>query len=376
MGRPTDWKLKSSLNPTLLGRIVLTFLVLGCVFAFLLRSNPVIFVTCSLLATVLLSIPLSASATARLRIARQHAPRVVAGAPFWVRLLVKNESRWRPAFDVGFLDALQVTEKGAVTRGAALPVLPPEGRAQVTYEKRMHRRGIYSFGSARVATRFPLGLFERRVLLPCRSRLVVIPALGRLGERARRELTARPQERSRARRFGGGDEFHSMREYRPGDNPRHIHWRTSARTQSLVRRVLHQEQTEDVTIVLDTYLGGAQAEVRARHFERAISCAATLLAEARRHGRRAVLVAPGMPPHPCHGPAALTGALEALAGIEAGRVTPDVFVDGLSHGGGSAILLSLSGSAPSARRQAAARGIPLSVWDVAHPTFAAYFQRT
>ncbi|MDH3591200.1 MAG: hypothetical protein OER88_04940, partial [Planctomycetota bacterium] len=54
--------LKSSLEPTLLGRIVLTFLVLGCLFAFLLRSNPVIFVTCSLLATVLLSIPLNAIA--------------------------------------------------------------------------------------------------------------------------------------------------------------------------------------------------------------------------------------------------------------------------------------------------------------------------
>ncbi len=51
---------------------------------------------------------------------------------------------------------------------------------------------------------------------------------------------------------GTGDEFFSLREYVPGDDPRQIAWRVSARTQTLLVKELEQQFTRHVVFVLDT----------------------------------------------------------------------------------------------------------------------------
>ena len=128
-GRIAGW-FRSIPDPTVSGRIALTFLVLAFLFAVLLGQNQVLFVTCAVWMTVLLSAVLTAGAVGRLALDRHLPERVFAGAPFPVRLRVRNVSRWRPALGLGFLDALQVSEPGGITRGPALPVLPPGAEAE------------------------------------------------------------------------------------------------------------------------------------------------------------------------------------------------------------------------------------------------------
>ena len=111
-----DW-LRSVPEPTLAGRIVLTFLVVACCFAVLLGNNQVIFVTSAVTATLLLSGILTYLSVGRLEVRRSLPARVFAGASFDVRLRVRNESGWRPALGVGFLDALHLVVE--VRRGFA-----------------------------------------------------------------------------------------------------------------------------------------------------------------------------------------------------------------------------------------------------------------
>ena len=82
----------------------------------LLRNNQVIFITMTILATVLVSFLLTCVSASRLSVKRHLPHRVFAGAPFDVRLRVRNDSSWRPALGLGFLDALQVSEPGGITR--------------------------------------------------------------------------------------------------------------------------------------------------------------------------------------------------------------------------------------------------------------------
>lgn len=369
-------RLRSAPEPTLLGRIVLTFLVVSTFFALLLHSNQVIFIASAILATVLLSYLLTCFSIAPLAVRRRLPERVVAGEPFDVRLRVRNTSAWRPALGLGFLDALQVSEAGGVTRGPTLPVLPPGRSVEIDYVKRIHRRGIYTIVNTMAATRFPFGIFERRVLAKSAARLVVLPSLGRLHGGARRVLARRiAVPRALRRACEGNEEFHSLREYRPGDNPRHIHWRTSARVGKLVRRVMREEATEALTILLDTCVDGIDAEARKGNLEKAVSCAATLLVDAAQRGRGAtVRFAGGTASHSGHA-RGLVPALETLAGLEASRTPPARLVEAIVDPMGSAILISLGGAAVEARRQAASRGIHLHVWDVADPSFARYFAK-
>ena len=90
-------------------------------------------------------------------------------------------------------------------------------------------------------------------------------------------------------RLGPG-EFHSLREYVPGDEPRTIHWRASARSDELKVRQHTAEGLRRCTVVLDQQVPGdvddRTAEVHADAFERAVVAAASLVHSADRAGLR------------------------------------------------------------------------------------------
>jgi len=226
-------------------------------------------------------------------------------------------------------------------------------------------------------TSFPFSTFEHRALFPCRSRLVVLPALGRLRRGGLRILSRKVLTPIAIRsRREGEEEFHSLREYLTGDNPRHIHWKTSARAGTLMRRVMRREAAEEMTVLLDTHAGGLEAETRRRNLEIAISCAATLLADAVRRGRHARVLFPGGGAGHAGTRSGLFTALEILAAIRPGAVDCQALIQRTPlRRGGAVVLLSLAGPALEARKAAAIRGIPIRVWDLLDPSFQRYFVR-
>ncbi|MCO6011661.1 DUF58 domain-containing protein [Actinoallomurus purpureus] len=73
--------------------------------------------------------------------------------------------------------------------------------------------------------------------------------------------------------------FHALREYVVGDDLRHIHWRSSARTGTLMVRQLVDASMPQTTIVVDT---GADAYADPDDFELAVDAAASVAAGAAR----------------------------------------------------------------------------------------------
>jgi hypothetical protein len=128
-------------------------------------------------------------------------------------------------------------------------------------------------------------------------------------------------------------------------------------------------------VLLDTCVDGVDGPARHRALERAVSCAATLLADASRAGRRAEVVYPGGRAGHRGDAKGLIRALDLLAAVEGGRVPPATLVEAAGKAPGSAVLLSLGGPAEEARRSAASRGWALAVWDAGSPDFGRYFVR-
>ena len=84
VGRLVQW-VRSLPDPTLSGRIALTFLVIAFFLAVLQRNNQVLFITCVVWTTVILSMILTHLAIPKLAVERDLPERVHAGAPFVTR---------------------------------------------------------------------------------------------------------------------------------------------------------------------------------------------------------------------------------------------------------------------------------------------------
>lgn len=92
----------------------------------------------------------------------------------------------------------------------------------------------------------------------------------------------------RSRRFGSSTEFAEYKVYSPGDELKHLDWRTYARTDRYFVRRYEEETNLDIYIVLDTsgsmaYAGGAQGAFGVSKLQYTSTLAAALIWIAARH---------------------------------------------------------------------------------------------
>jgi uncharacterized protein (DUF58 family) len=138
----------------------------------------------------------------------------------------------------------------------------------------MHKRGYHPLPALQLSSKFPFGFFEQRSLANDGKKILVYPRIYKLTKQIMRELDDSGQT-PRASTNNDGNEFYSLREYVPGDDIRHISWKTSARIGQLIIRELEPSVARMVVIVLDTR--GLPATVEEEEqFDQVIDLAASL----------------------------------------------------------------------------------------------------
>jgi uncharacterized protein (DUF58 family) len=105
-------------------------------------------------------------------------------------------------------------------------------------------------------------------------------------------------------------DFYGMRDWRPGDSRRWIHWRTSARRGSLMVRQFEQPRSENLTLLVDLWRPSEPKANDEDNVELAVSFAATAVADVCRRGGCQLRVVIGGEQIASHG----GGASRALAG--------------------------------------------------------------
>jgi uncharacterized protein (DUF58 family) len=169
-----------------------------------------------------------------------------AESVFPVELRVKNLKRFTSSYGVELRD--EIDGRPFRRRCFFLRVAPKEDRA-IAYRCEIDKRGPAKFTGTIVSTRFPFGLFEKSRFVPMEDNIIVLPKTiptsmpriaGTSGE------GVRP-----IRRAGQGQEFREIREMGPGDDPRRIDWRSTARLRRFMVRQHEVEGQDYVELVLD-----------------------------------------------------------------------------------------------------------------------------
>ncbi|HET6610925.1 MAG TPA: DUF58 domain-containing protein [Kofleriaceae bacterium] len=201
-----------------------------------------------LLSLIVASGALSEMVLRGLEIRRRMPPTAFAGDPLTVDLFVTNLKSRVASY------AIEITDLGA---GGAIdkPCFFLKVAAKKTATARYHHafcdRGPHTLSGFRIATRFPFGLFEKSRELLATTDILVYPAVSRIAtpppEGTARGLASSTQLSRRG-------EVHGLREHRPGDDRRDIHWKASARRGRLAVREYEAEGCRRVTIAIDNAL--------------------------------------------------------------------------------------------------------------------------
>jgi hypothetical protein len=189
---------------------------------------------------------------------KRRAPHVVrAGELFTVDVEVRNSNRRGDAWALVIDDLVQQTAPR--TTAVPLPVrlyiqqAPAGASRQHSYQARLMQRGLCRFGPLRCESRFPLGLVRRTLIDDQPAEITVYPRLGQLSAawtRQRQEATSGSQQVQRPVGLREGD-YHALRDWRPGDSRRWIHWRTTARRGELMVRQFEQHRNQDLLLIVE-----------------------------------------------------------------------------------------------------------------------------
>lgn len=176
--------------------------------------------------------------------------------------------------------------------------IPAKGSITRTYKEKAARRGQYTFQPLIIESSAPFGLMRcsKKYMLP--SLMTIYPApLSLISLNSSQPLTGYADSLFFRRSQGATDDFCGLRSYSPGDNLRFVHWRTSAKTQTLMIKEFRLPVSTTMTIFLDVSSNEHEGEGKDSSLELGIKIATSIIKDSLKNGREVQLIAnDGFPP--------------------------------------------------------------------------------
>ncbi len=174
---------------------------------------------------------------------------VQEGETLVVTIVVSNPTNL-PRYWLVLTDCSDITVPQGRGMSRFIPSIPAHGVIKLTWSALCDRRGIFTVPSLHVATAAPFGLVRADApLAVARQEIIVFPrwwtlpgadiASNGAGDAAAQRPTTQ------------GSEFFGTRPYRVGDSLRRVHWRSTARHDSLIVREMEEPTRRALTIILD-----------------------------------------------------------------------------------------------------------------------------
>ena len=275
---------KMEYRVTLEGWIYLAGIVFVALAALNTGNNLLFLILSSLIAMVLMSGILSSITLSGVSMRLVLPEHIFAGQPVRAMVELENEKLTLPSFSL----RVEATKTKHAPAAALLntpvyfPYLPKHDSVQQTIPVTFPRRGVYRQEAFRIVTRFPFGFLRKARQLNLKTEALVYPSVEPSPEYL--EILQGLQGALESITKGRGQDLYALRGYVPTDSARHVHWKASARSGSLMVREFTREDDCRILLVLDPHLREEEFSQMKQepsaineHFERAVTICASLV---------------------------------------------------------------------------------------------------
>lgn len=234
---------------------VLAFIILGSIIR---QINLLVLLSGLMIAPFFFNWRISVKMLERLLITRRLPDWAHAATPFSVRWKIENRRRRIPSWGIRVVDRVnhaRSEDRFAESVSVLAPPVPPGSSVDVAWRCYLPERGLYEFGPAEASSGFPVGLVRSKIHAREKQILAVAPRLGKLTRSWSMFLKSgqsgdTSQQRQRSVNDG---EFFALRPWSSGDNPRQVHWRSSARHGELMVRQFERQTESRLVLLLDLF---------------------------------------------------------------------------------------------------------------------------
>jgi uncharacterized protein (DUF58 family) len=265
------------------------------VFYFLIATNTqtgwLFVLSAFLLGVLVVSWGLSRRAIRGLELAVRMTGEPQRGRPFRLEVRLDNENP-RPVFEVKVDSECPAWALDRSRFEWATPKLAAGDSASSTFAMTPEIRGEHQLPPLSIICGAPFGLFAVAKTIQFEGSFLVYPELEKLPllKSRSRAATALGDVTSPTGR-GDTHSLRSVREYKPGDDLRQVHWKASAKQGAgmpLLVREHHAPAPNRILLFLDTSGGSHKTDIH-QTFERAVVLAASILWSATRDGTQSGL---------------------------------------------------------------------------------------
>jgi uncharacterized protein (DUF58 family) len=290
--RPTWWtRFREFLRPprrlkfTREGRYFF-FISLAVGFAAVNTGNNLLYLLLGMTLSLIVASGLLSELTLRRLTVRRGLPgEIYAERPFLVGVELLNQKRRASSYSIEIEDR---ADGVLLEKKCYFLKIPPERTQHTSYRFAFATRGLHHFESVQLSTKFPFALFRKSKSVPLADEVLVYPARVDVSDLLAGASVGVGEAPSR--RAGSGEDFFAIRELRLGEDPRTIHWKSTARAGRLMVREAEEASSRRVTLCLDNHNRDPLDKTHAAAIERAIARTASLAAHFIERGYRVRVV--------------------------------------------------------------------------------------
>ncbi|MCE1247048.1 MAG: DUF58 domain-containing protein [Firmicutes bacterium] len=203
--------------------------------------------------------------------------RTSAGATFYEDVTVKNKSGKDAVYVFVREDNWLVDLKQEFPQGIMIPYLYDKDEVKFRINLTAEKRGVYKLDKISVDSPFPVGVVRVGYSYKKIRKILVYPAFKPLTQfniPVGKKL--QPGGILLASNIGESTEFLGTREFREGDSPRMIHWKSWARLDKPIVKEFQEEYFCRIALLIDTFIPKKSPEGVYNDFEALLSLGASI----------------------------------------------------------------------------------------------------